>query len=257
MKKHLQRARLVMRIRPAIAAALVKRLLGVRRREADTVAGRFWVDPASYLGLTLLEHGAYEPEMMATVERYLQPGDTFVDLGANEGYFTVAGARRVGTAGRVLAIEPQRRLQEVLRRNLALNGCSDRVALAAVAISDRAGEASLHLTPGVNNSASSLSRPTRYPLARQRVACDTLERTLAAHGIAECALLKIDVEGWEYEAVLGSPEFFRQRRARAVALELHPAVLARRGLDGEKITRFLGECGYVAADAPTLVYVRT
>jgi len=251
----LRRARLVMRIRPALLASLVKWLLGVRRIEAATAGGRFWLDPASYLGLTLLERGAYEPEMMATVERYLRPGDTFVDLGANEGYFTAAGARRVGPAGRVLAIEPQRRLQAVLRRNFALNGCSDRVALAAVAISDHAGEAALHLTPGVNNSASSLSRPTRYPLARQRVACATLEETLAAHGIAECALLKIDVEGWEYEAVLGSPAFFRARRARAIALELHPAVLARRGLDGGKITRFLAECGYVPAAAPTLVYV--
>ena len=232
-----------MKIRPAFLAAFVKTLLRVRRIVSVTPEGTFWPDPASHLGLTLLEQGVYEPDMLALVKHFVQPRDTFVDLGANEGYFTVIGAKQAGPHGRVLAIEPQLRLREVLQRNFTLNNCA-HIQLAPYAVSDRPGPASLHLTPGVNNSASSLIQPTRYPLPRQTVQCLTLEEIFKLHAIDSCTLLKLDIEGWEYEAVLGSPELFRSGRVKAIALELHPPLLALRGLDPTRITTFLAECGY-------------
>jgi FkbM family methyltransferase len=246
-----------MGIRPAPLGAVLKRLLFVKRCEASTEEGLFWLDPASYLGLRVLETGFYEPEMISTVKRFLSAGGTFVDVGANEGYFTVVGSKRVGPNGQVVAVEPQLRLQAVLERNLALNGCKN-VVLEPVAVSDKLGHAVLHLAPGVNNSASSLIRPTRYVLARETVSCATLEEIFDRCKIEVCDLLKIDIEGWEYEAVLGSPALFRDRRVKAVALELHPNLLARRGLDGGKIESFLVECGYrIQPDWPTLVWVQS
>jgi FkbM family methyltransferase len=233
----------VMRIRPAPLAVLVKWLLCVRRMELSTPEGKFWVDTASYQGNTLARHGVYEPDLLATVKSHLKAGGTFVDVGANEGYFSVIAARCVGPAGRVLAIEPQARLQRVLRRNFTLNSC-DRVTLVAAAVSDHTGEASLHLTPGVNNSASSLMQPTRYPLFRQTVPTLRLADILDQAGIETCDLMKIDIESWEYEAVLGSKELFRSGRVRALALELHPPLLAARGLDSAELMRFLSDCGY-------------
>lgn len=233
----------IMRIRPAPLAVLLKWLLFVRRHELATPEGKFWVDTASYQGNTLARHGVYEPDLLATVKSYLKPGGTFVDVGANEGYFSVVAAKTVGPGGRVLAIEPQSRLQRVLLRNFALNSCQ-QVTLVAAAVSDHAGQASLHLTPGVNNSASSLVRPTRYPLFRQIVPTLRLAEILDQAGIDTCDLMKIDVESWEYEAVLGSKDLFRSGRVRALALELHPPLLAARGLDPAAITRFLDDCGY-------------
>jgi len=255
MTRHSFAGRMIMSVRPAFLGALLKKLLFIRRIETDTLMGRFYLDPASYLGLKLLETGLYEPGMLETVKHFLEPGGVFVDVGANEGYFTVVGSNRVGSDGRVVAVEPQSRLQAVLERNLALNGCKN-VALEPVAISDQRGQAVLHLTPGVNNSASSLIRPTRYMLARETVSCATLEEIFDRCKIEVCDLLKIDIEGWEYEAVLGSPALFRDRRVKAVALELHPNLLARRGLDGGKIESFLVESGYRRQpDWPTLVWV--
>jgi FkbM family methyltransferase len=237
--------RLLMRVRPAPLAAMLKKILGVQRLVAPTVEGTFWVDPASYQGLRVLESGVYEPEMLATLRRFLKPGDIFADVGANEGYFSVVASRLVGPAGRVLAVEPQKRLEPVLRRNFELNHSSN-VTLVAAAVSDRPGESQIHLTPGMNNSASSLMQPTRYPLARQTVRTATLAEILREAGIERCALLKIDIEGWEYEAVLGSRSLFAEGRVAAIALELHPHLLAARGLDGGDITRFLADCGYRA-----------
>jgi FkbM family methyltransferase len=247
--------RFIMSIRPAPLAALIKALLRVHRVEAPTAEGTFWLDPASYLGLTVLEHRIYEPDMLAVVKHFVPDGGTFVDVGANEGYFSVVAARAAGATGRVLAVEPQHRLHAVLRKNFDLNRCS-RTELAPYAVSDQPGEAALHLTPGVNNSASSLIRPTRYPLARQTVQCLTLADIFCRHSVDTCDLLKIDIEGWEYEAVLGSPDLFRSGRVKALALELHPPLLLRRGLDSAKITDFLAECGYRPwSVSPNLVLV--
>lgn len=245
-----------MKLRPAPLAVFFKRLLRVRRLEHATPHGTFWVDPASYQGLALLREGRYEPDLLDTVISFLQPGDTFVDVGANEGYFSVIASRKVGPSGHVLSIEPQERLQEVIAKNCALNGCQN-VAIVAAAVSDREGQASMYLTPDVNNSASSLQRPTRYGLPRQTVASRTLESILDGNGIAHCRLMKIDVEGWEYEAVLGSRGLFASGRVDAVALELHPHLLAARGLRAEDITEFLTQCGYQPApDRNHLLLVR-
>ena len=233
----------LMSIRPAPLAAALKILLRVRRLEITTPDGVFWIDPGSYMGLRLLQHGVYEAELLATVKTLLHPGDTFVDVGANEGYFSVVASCAVGSSGRVLAIEPQSRLGPVLKKNLALNGCTN-VLISAMAVSDRQGRAELYLTPSLNNGASSIIRPTKYPLFRQTITTATLEELLDQYRVEQCALMKIDIEGWEYEAVLGSRQVFRSGRVRALALELHPHLLEARGLDINEITNFLFDCGY-------------
>ncbi len=247
--------RWLMRLRPAPLAAVLKRLLGIRRLVVATPEGRFWIDPGSYLGATLARDGTYEPATLAVLRSVVRPGDAFVDIGANEGFFTVAAARLVGPGGRVVAIEPQARLQEVLRRNLELNACAN-VEIAAVAITDVPGQAQLHLTPDMNNSASGLTQPTRYRLATQTVQTVTLAEVFAARGLGE-AVVKMDIESWEYEAIMGSPELFRTGRIRVLVLELHEALMARRGRDPAKIAALLESCGYQPrADAFGTVWTR-
>lgn len=233
----------LLRVRPAILASWLKRLLRVRRRAVRTPRGRFFVDPASNLGYTLLHSGEYEPEMLKVLETFLGPGGTFVDVGANEGYFAMVAAGLVGPGGRVVAVEPQARLHPVLRRNVELHGAAN-VVLARAAITDRPGTARLFMAPDTNTGSSGLTRTTRYGLATETVETLTLAELFDRHGVDRADLLKIDIEGSEYEAVLGAPELFQARRVRAVALELHPHFLARRGLSAEPILAELHRAGY-------------
>jgi FkbM family methyltransferase len=247
----------LMRVRPAPVAVALKRLLGVQRIEFPTAEGTFWLDPASEFGQRLLTIGSCEPELVATMRRLLRPGDIFADIGANEGYFSVVGARLVGQKGRVLAVEPQLRLQEVLRRNFALNDAAD-VILVRSAVSDSAGVAQLNLAPSMNTGATSLMRRTRYALERETVPLRTLADIVAQTGLDRIDLLKMDIEGWEYEAILGSPALFTSGAIRAISLELHPDHLRDRGLDAQRIVDFLVGCGYRhAADFETIVFLRT
>src|SRR5215210_1011896 len=65
--------------------------------------------------------GRYEPQETQLASRMLRPGDVFVDVGANWGYFSLAAAHWVGPRGTVIAFEPEPRLFELLAGNVAAN----------------------------------------------------------------------------------------------------------------------------------------
>ncbi len=233
---------LLLGIRPAPVAAALKKILRLKRREVVTSDGVFWVDPGSNTGQRIWREGSYEAASSALLKRLLRPGDTFIDIGANEGCITVPGARLVSPTGRAVAVEPQLRLHEVLRRNFSRN--SVNVELVCAALSDRCAEGHLHLTPDINNSASGLSKQTRYTLRTQSVPLLTLEALFRQLGIKDRVIMKMDIEGFEHEAILGSPALFQEHRIVALLLELHPAYISRRGLDLDAVSHFLAACGY-------------
>ncbi len=237
--------RLLMRTRPGFLGAALKRLLRVRRRGIDTLEGRFWIDPASFLGYDLLSTGKYEEYMCQTLRAILQPGHMFVDVGANEGYFCVLASRLVGDSGKVLAVEPQERLRSVIEENFRLNKVTGAV-VDSHAISDKIQIGRFHLSPDINSGTSGLRRATRYRVPTQNVEIWTLTELLNRHEIEHVDLMKMDIEGFEYEAILGSQEVFAQRRIRHLALELHPWAMKPRGLESERITEFLERQGYRA-----------
>ncbi len=235
-----------MEIRPALLADGLKRLLRITRRTIDTDAGKFWIDPVSNLGMALVLNGTYEPGMRTILATFLGPGKVFIDLGANEGYFTVIGARLARPEGRVIAIEPQNRLIPIISANLRLNDLSATIVQAAV--SDQRSTAVLHLAPSINTGSSGLHRVTKYPVPQQQVRTVTLADVLEESQVGIVDLLKVDIEGWEFEAILGSSQLFSAKRIKAMALELHPWVLAERGKSADKLVSFLAGSGYSATN---------
>ncbi len=224
----------LLKVRPALAASVLKRALRVERALVETTEGLFAVDPASILGDTLLRQGVHEPGTIAHLKEHLKPGATFVDLGANEGYFSVIASRLVGANGRVVAVEPQNRLQAVLRINLNLNHCRN-VSVVQAAVGAGEGELTLYLNPSTNTGASSAFRSTKYPLPTQQARVRTLTALLDEFGIAHADLVKIDIEGYEGEAIAGARELLRNRRIGAISLAYHEAALLRNGSSRQKI----------------------
>ena len=241
-------------LRPAVFASFLKKLVFPERRIFKSPNGEFWIDVASSIGYQLLDKGVYESSMVQILKRYLHPKSIFVDLGANEGYFSVIASQIVGEMGKVVAVEPQSRLQPVIAKNLALNHCKNTIVLQ-VAVSDKREDVVLHLSPDINSGSTSLVQTTRYPIPKQEVAGLTLAEIFHEQGITTCDLLKVDIEGWEYEAIMGSPEIFANHHVKAIALELHPHILAKRGLSEKTIVDFLDSCGYVLSPAPNTVFV--
>ncbi len=75
------------------------------------------------------------------MHKYLKPGDTFLDVGAHIGIFSVTAARRVGATGKVLSFELTPYTRQVLQEMVDLDGYSKRVVVRAEAISSKVGTA--------------------------------------------------------------------------------------------------------------------
>ena len=147
--------------------------------------------------------GLWEPNLTAWIADRLKPGDVFVDVGANIGYFSLLASKLVGQTGRVVAIEPSPRTFELLRRNLDLNAARN-VRPVNVAVSDREEELQLFLPPG----SDSLRTTVVQSLAGQQnytpgscVQALPLAAILESHEIQAARLIKIDVEGYEEHVI--------------------------------------------------------
>ena len=190
---HWALVRTLLRIRPAPLASSAKCVVGVRRVPFTTVEGTFWVDPVSAFGYNLTTKTGYEPGMRSTLAACLGPGKTFVDLGANEGYFSVIAAKIVGESGRVLAIEPQERLLPVINANLRLNDLHNVTVQTCGVDMARSARPISHPT---STGSSGLSRSTRYEW-RNRTSRPRHVQLLDQYGINRVDLMKVDIEGGE------------------------------------------------------------
>jgi FkbM family methyltransferase len=233
----------LLKVRPAFVASFLKKILLINRSVVDTSYGRFYVDPVSNFGNAIVSEHAYEEEVIESLEGILKPGDTFLDLGANEGFFSILGSKIVGPSGRVIAIEPQTRLQSVLVKNIAENKAFN-VNVYQRVISDSQGIATLTLSPDMNTGSSGLIRVTKYKTATEEIIQLTFQQFIDQLNVRRIKLMKIDIESFEYEAVLGSRELFQTDLIENIALELHPDILESRGKSGTDIVEFLQSAGY-------------
>ncbi len=212
----------LLRVRPAQLGDLVKRVMLIRRRHVQTSSGHhFWVDPVSVFGLHVMENGVHERHMTRLVQLLLRPSDVFIDIGGNEGYFSVVAASLIGD-GAVHCIEPQSRLQAILRKNFELNG--SKVLAYQTAMSNENGYVDLFLRPSTNTGASSLFRHWKLGSRTERVLCTTLDSFFLANSISRARLIKVDCEGAEAVVIEGGRRILVEQRIDFIALEYHPSI---------------------------------
>jgi FkbM family methyltransferase len=170
---------------------------------------------SEFLQRVMLASGSWEPSISAVVERLVRPGDTFVDVGANVGYYTLLAAPVVGPTGHMYAFEPAESIFARLSRNLELNGLgwvhARRVgvgAARAVATVEpgppgKSGETRLTQLaaepPPADASESAVETITILPLTEL---LDGLDATRPA-------VIKIDVEGLEPDVLAGFEPLLR------------------------------------------------
>lgn len=152
------------------------------------------------------------------LERLPRPIGTVVDLGGNVGLFTTRAAR-LG-AERVIAVEPVGANRRLLERNVAACGVAERVRVVSEAISGRSGERLAMQLSADNSGGHSLQRAAGTGAGVEEVTTVSLADLFAREGVERCALLKCDVEGAEYDALLAAPLEVLGRVER-IAVELH------------------------------------
>jgi FkbM family methyltransferase len=182
--------------------------------------------------------GQYDRVSSSIIRRFVTEDAFAVDVGANVGPLTLLMAKIV-RSGTVIAIEPGPPICERLKRNLRLNPELEKnVRVFQVGVADKAG--SLMWSEDQNNRGNAgLLGSVGTP-----VEVVTLDSIISSIGTERLDFIKIDVEGMEYEVIIGASDSIRKYRPIIYYETLEP-FRAFRGFDiyGEIYNR-LHELGY-------------
>jgi FkbM family methyltransferase len=222
--------RALLSVRPAQLASFLKKAFCIRRQVAPSRNGLvYWIDPVSVFGIDLLSQGIYEPDLTEVVGTLLRPGDVFVDVGGNEGYFSILAGSKVKD-GLVFCIEPQWRLLSVIKRNIELNSVPC-VSIHNVAFSDKKGFAELFLRPSTNTGASSFFRHWKLGGTSQRVQTITLDEFVAGKSLKRIRLIKIDCEGAEGLVIKGAGNCLQNQVFDFLVVDYHSQIKSESACD--------------------------
>jgi FkbM family methyltransferase len=182
---------------------------------------------------------SYEPGLTRALRQRLAPGDVFLDIGANIGFFSVLAGLTVGPTGRVVAFEPHPEARAVLRMAIDANRLGDVVEIVPAAVADRDGIVALFLSV---DSILSTTDPSRSPARGEFTFPESIEVPriaidgwLAEHSDLRPRIraIKIDVEGTEADVLRGMQETLRTCPRAAILCETSAGSDADRFLRGE------------------------
>lgn len=227
-----------------------QRWLSSGYRAYRTRAGKLYLDLSESAMMLARVLRGYETEHHAALESLLEPGAVFVDVGANKGDFSLLAARLVGSAGRVLAVEPEPQNRRWLDRTIELNGVGDVVSVAEVALDAEDGSATLHL--GEMSGWHSLT-PGASTGGAVTVATRRLDSLLTDHGLDRVDVVKIDVEGAELRVLAGASGLLARAVPPVLLLDVHP----HRGVDPLEVERMPVDFGFTVTPVDTTTVCST
>jgi len=182
-----------------------------------------FANPTHCIGLSIHNTAVYDLAASEAIARLLELGDTVVDGGANIGYMSVLAGYVSGHGGTVISFEPHPALFSCLRDNTILAseiGDCAQFDLRQQALGQAVGKAWLNIPEGFehNDGLATLVSSTDSCKKGFEVAVTTLDEVI---GERQVALLKLDIEGYEAEALKGAVCALTEGRIRNVLFEDH------------------------------------
>jgi FkbM family methyltransferase len=203
----------------------------VVRIRHGSAAGLCWRRHHRYVNGYWIGH--YELAIQQALGRELRGGDTFYDIGANAGFFSLVGARCVGPFGQVVAFDPSPDNVESIAEQVELNGLEKVIHWTGDAMGAVEGEAEFaYAGPG---SPMGHLGPARTGEEAIRVRVTTLDAAVKRFGAPD--FIKLDVEGAEANVLEGAVETLARRRPGWL-IEIHGAA------EGAEVRGILADFGY-------------
>jgi FkbM family methyltransferase len=188
--------------------------------------------------------GCMEPNEFAFLDRILQPGMTFLDVGANDGIYAVFAASRVGPEGTVWAFEPSAREVARLQFNLDLNHLSVRVF--PIALAEVSGQANLTVA-GYEHEAHNTLGAFAYrgieASGTETVVVRQLDAVLQDNPLQRIDVMKLDVEGAELRMLRGAISTLEHYRPY-ILFEVSEKSLHHQNSTREELLTFLQSRGF-------------
>ncbi len=195
-------------------------------------------------GWYLSKYGAYEAENTNLLHHWFHAGQggLYVDVGANFGWYSMQMARFAGDSGKVISIEPEANNQALLMHNIKLNAANN-VTLIKKGIAEKEMTLNLYHAPEGNPGMHSfveheymVGRPTT-----PSIAITTLDHIMGSvDGTVE--LLKMDIEGYEINALMGAQHTLR--RCKRILVEYSPMFIKASGQDYRQFFDLIDDAGF-------------
>lgn len=169
----------------------------------------------SYIEWTILSTGTYEDEINRLIRISLKDGENALDIGGNIGLQSIRMSQAVGKSGKVYAFEPLGYIQAKFTKNLTLNKV-DNVQLFPYALSDNAGEAEFAVDRTVWNQGAFSLGGNPVGGEKQKVIIKIADDLSEIKALDNLALIKIDVEGFEYQVLRGLKQTLQKHKPRII-----------------------------------------
>jgi FkbM family methyltransferase len=222
-------------------AYLVYRLFGLATYRIGEIL--IELNPISIIDQKLLAGELHDSVVHQAIDACLKDGGTFIDVGANNGYFSLIAATRKGV--RVFAFEPSPRELARFYRNIWLNGLSN-ITVLPFGLSRRVEMLRLNLAadhnPGMN-TVNDLAEFQSYARSLDR-SFTTLDAILSPTVLQDVRLFKIDVEGFEMSVLEGMEKSIPAMSKATFVVEITASFLVKCGHSPVDIYRFFERHGY-------------
>jgi len=208
---------------------------------------KFICELNEHIGSQIFWRGTYSRQVLRALEPFLGEDKMFVDVGANQGEFTLYAAKRL-TKGSVIAFEPVSSMYERLARNVVLNGFQN-VDLVKKALSDKSGSLPIYTPAGrfrdnsFNSGLPSLFKAGPSSDYLETIDVTTLDAYLEQISPIRVDAMKIDIEGSELPMLRGAVKSLLKFRP-VLVIEISRESCRVAGYDSDEILSFITSLGY-------------
>jgi FkbM family methyltransferase len=204
---------------------------------------RIKVHVHDHVGGAIIRDGFYEREMVQLVRRLLRSGQTFFDVGAHVGQYSLLASELVGSSGAVHSFEPDpqtfRWLTSNIRRNRLANVRANQLGL-----SSRREVLQFYLSAIQDIGSNSLRRPHNFSGNVVSVTCVSLDEYLESARVPRIDLLKMDVEGGEGAVLAGATRLLAREDRPLLLIEFEEARQQAFGSSCARLAQSLAEWRY-------------
>jgi len=188
--------------------------------------------------------GVYEPFEQKVFQEKCREGFQVLDIGANVGLYTGIAATRVGTSGKVIAVEPYPDAFSYLEKLCAENHF-EHVLRFNVAAGDSRKSGNLYLTKENRGDCRIYDAAGNRPsIPIKMISMDDL---LREQSIGQIDLIKMDIQGAEGLALRGLAKTLEQPGALTIFSEFWPWGLRQAGTDPLEFLATFRDLGFNAS----------
>jgi len=214
--------------------------LGNNRAVTMTYFGRrIMLDTRNIQNYSIITHGIYEKGVAWAIEKYLSPGNTMIDVGANIGFFTLLGNHIVGPHGKVYSLEPNPDIFELMKASVHINAFRPRSVRLNMAAFDKEG--TLELTwSAAKHGGGRLRTSDKIKLDEKsaQVELQRLDQLISVDDLP-VDLIKIDTEGSELYVLQGAEGILNKSPNCVIISEWNPNFLRGRGSSVSEAIEFI------------------